>query len=154
MIKKVKGKGEKYEPTNQISFQLNRSQSIYPYMPMQSPASNEINSLKQELNALRMQMDAQEEENDEEEENILGSIFKSEQFKNTILMGLSSLFMPKQPQMVSGIENKVQEDEKLDVAIETLFQYDENLADDLTLLANMAKENPAQFQMLINLLRK
>jgi hypothetical protein len=54
---------------------------------------------------------------------------------------------------ISGIAG-VEDNSKLNQALEILKKHDPNLEDDLMILANMAENSPMQFKMLLNMLRK
>ena len=156
--KRVKNK---LVPENTITFQLNDSR-IMPYPAMAGPGNNsgEIAALRAELAALRMQLAAQaedpdedEDEDEDEDQNMLGSLLKNPEIQKQMIMGLMSLFgTPGKVNAVAGIDQP--EAEKITRAIETLQKHDERLGDDLLILAEMAENSPAQFKMLLSMLRK
>ena len=105
----LKPKGKTFEPYNQITFQLNKPNSMFPatvggYQMTQqhNQVNNEILSRLRGLEEKLAEIDEEEEE-EEPEENMLNGILANPQIK-TILMGvLSNLFAPKQPQAMAGI---------------------------------------------------
>lgn len=154
--KRVKNK---LVPENTITFQLNDSR-IMPYQAMSGPGNNsgEIAALRAELAALRMQLAAQnedpdeDEDEDEDENNIVGNLLKNPEIQKNLVMGLMSLFNAPKVQAMAGIDQP--EAEKITRAIEILQKHDEQLGNDLLILAEMAENSPGQFKMLLGMLRK
>jgi hypothetical protein len=158
-------KGKKIEAINSITFQLNKHQTLQPYQPQQmggyqsSAMLGELNSLKSQIAALQMKLDEEDEEEEEEtEEGGLAGFFKNPQIQNMLLQTLSGLLMPTTTKVtnMAGVMDgaATDQDAKIDEAIETLKQFDANLGDDLILLAQLALNDPAQFNFLIKMLRK
>jgi hypothetical protein len=158
-------KGKKIEDVNSISFQLNKRQSLHPYQPQQMGAYQnnallgELNSLKSQISALQMKLDEEEEEEEEEsEEGGIAGFFRNPQMQNMLLQGLQNLLMPTTTKVtnMAGVMDGAagDQDAKIDEAIETLKQFDANLGDDLILLAQLALNDPGQFNFLLKMLRK
>ena len=154
--KRVKNK---LVPENTITFQLNDNR-ILPYPAMSGPGNNsgEFAALRAELSALRMQLaanseDPDEDEDEDEDEGMLNSLMKNPEIQKNMIMGLMSLLNPAgKVNTVAGIDQP--EAEKITKAIETLQKHDEQLGDDLLILAEMAENSPGQFKMLLSMLRK
>lgn len=154
-------KGKNNVVKNAITFQLNKSN----YIPMQQSMGymnnqliDEMRQMRSELAALKMQQDMLDEEEDEEEEeeNALAGFMKNPAIQNMIISQISNLFSPQQKVthvagVLDGVE--IESDEKIDQAIEVLKKYDDQLGDDLLKLCEIAKNDPAQFKMLLRLLR-
>jgi hypothetical protein len=159
-------KGKKTEVLNSITFQLNKAQSIMPYQQIgayQPNLMNEINSLRSELAAIKMKQEIEEEddyEDETEEQNFLAGLMKNPQVQTMILSQLSSLFAPTQKVThVAGIKtdtmtNEIEIEERIYNAVERLKIVDDQLADDLELLCEMAENDSMQFNFLLKMLRK
>jgi hypothetical protein len=155
-------KGKKVEEINSISFQLNKRQSAQPYQigAYQPNMMNEINALRSEIAALKMQQEMDDDEDDEpEEENFLAGLIKQPQIQTMILSQLSSLFAPTKVTHVAGIKNdtmtnEIEIEERIYNAVERLKLVDDQLADDLELLCEMAENDSMQFNFLLKMLRK
>jgi len=158
-------KGKKIEAINSITFQLNKHQSLQPYQPQQMAGYQnqaligELNSLKSQIAALQMKLDEEDDEDEEEpEEGGIAGFFRNPQMQNMLLQGLQNLLMPtttKVTNMAGVMDGPASDqDAKIDEAIETLKQFDANLGDDLILLAQLALNDPGQFNFLIKMLRK
>ena len=157
-------KGKKNEVRNAITFQLNKS--VYSQiMPQQMGYANtqlldEIRSLKAEISAIKMQQDMLEDEDEDEdepeEENILSGFMKNPAVQNMLMAQLSNLFAPQQKVthvagVLDGVESE--QDAKIDEAIERLKKHDDQLADDLLRLCDIAENDPMQWKMLLKMLR-
>jgi hypothetical protein len=158
-------KGKKIEAINSITFQLNKHQSLQPYQPQQmagyqnSALIGELNSLKSQIAALQMKLDEEDEEEEEEaEEGGISGFFKTPQMQSMLLQTLQGILMPTNTKVtnMAGVMDGTanDQDEKIDEAIETLKQFDPNLGDDLILLAQLALNDPGQFNFLLKMLRK
>jgi len=158
-------KGKKIEAINSITFQLNKHQSLQPYQPQQMAGYQnqaligELNSLKSQIAALQMKLDEEDDEDEEEpEEGGIAGFFRNPQMQNMLLQGLQNLLMPTTTKVtnMAGVMDGAASDQdaKIDEAIETLKQFDANLGDDLILLAQLALNDPSQFNFLIKMLRK
>jgi hypothetical protein len=162
LIEILASKGKKMECLNSITFQLNKKEQFLPYNPMmgamhQPNITNELNALRSEISALKMQLDEEEEEEEEEpEENFLSGFMKNPQIQSMILQQLAGLLTPMKVTNVAGVIEKtdVDQESKIDEAIEILLQYDDQLGDDLLLLSELAKNDPSQFNFLLKMLRK
>jgi len=69
----------------------------------------------------------------------------------TVQTIIDRILPPKK--IISGIAG-IEENNKLNQALDILRKHDPNLDDDLMILANMAENSPLQFKMLLNMLRK
>jgi hypothetical protein len=156
-------KGKKTEVLNSITFQLNKAQSVMPYQQIAGynpNLMNEISALRSEIAALKMQQEMDDDEDDEpEEENFLAGLIKQPQVQTMILSQLSSLFAPTKVTHVAGIKNdtmtnEIEIEERIYNAVERLKLVDDQLADDLELLCEMAENDSMQFNFLLKMLRK
>jgi hypothetical protein len=156
-------KGKKTEILNSITFQLNKAQSVMPYQQIggyNPNLMNEISALRSEIAALKMQQEMDDDEDDEpEEENFLAGLMKQPQVQTMILSQLSSLFAPTKVTHVAGIKNdtmtnEIEIEERIYNAVERLKLVDDQLADDLELLCEMAENDSMQFNFLLKMLRK
>jgi hypothetical protein len=158
-------KGKKIEAINSITFQLNKHLALQPYQPQQmggyqnTALIGELNILKSQIAALQMKLDQEDEEDeeDEPEEGGLAGFMKNPMIQNMLIQQLTGLFMPNTTKVtnVAGVFNSAvtEQDAKIDEAIETLKQFSPNLGDDLILLAQLALNDPKQFQFLLKMLR-
>jgi len=138
--------------------------SMQPVNNVQMGYSNnnligEIVSLKSQVAALQMQLEEEHEEEEEEaEEGGLAGFFKNPQMQSMLLQTLQGILMPTTTKVtnMAGVMDGAANDQdaKIDEAIETLKQFDANLGDDLILLAELALNDPGQFNFLIKMLRK
>ena len=156
-------KGKKTEVLNSITFQLNKAQSVMPYQQISGynpNLMNEISALRSEIAALKMQQEMDDDIDDEpEEENFLAGLMKQPQVQTMILSQLSSLFAPTKVTHVAGIKNdtmtnEIEIEERIYNAVERLKLVDDQLADDLELLCEMAENDSMQFNFLLKMLRK
>lgn len=119
----------------------------------------ELNSLKSQIAALQMKLDQEDEEDEENqpEEGGLAGFMKNPMIQNMLIQQLTGLFMPNTTKVtnVAGVFDSavIEQDAKIDEAIETLKQFSPNLGDDLILLAQLALNDPKQFQFLLKILR-
>jgi hypothetical protein len=137
-----------YHPMNQMGY------------TNQPNLMNEISALRSEIAALKMQQEMDDDEDDEpEEENFLAGLMKQPQVQTMILSQLSSLFAPTKVTHVAGIKNdtmtnEIEIEERIYNAVERLKLVDDQLADDLELLCEMAENDSMQFNFLLKMLRK
>lgn len=158
--------GKKNVPENSITFQLNTTNKYLPMPGMMAGTgynnSGELSALRAEIASLKMQLAAdQEEENEEdepEEDSFIGSMFKSPEMQKMLMSGLMNLMAGSSTKVtnLAGIENANPDDQaaKIHEAVNRLYSKNPQLGDDLLLLAEIAENNPAQFNMLISMLRK
>jgi hypothetical protein len=152
------------------NFRVNELQSmgnIYPYISQQQQQPNDL--ILQKLNAIETRLNSIEEEDEEEIEEekpqgingVINNLFANEQIQMAMVGIISNfaqkLLTPKQPVQntvtaLAGINSN--DDEKINIAIDTLKKYDESLGDDLLRLADIAENNNSQFNFLISMLRK
>lgn len=99
----------------------------------------------------------EEEEDDEpaQPQNALVGLVQDPNVVNflvgTVQTIIDRILPPKQHiSGIAGLENN----SKLDQALDILRKHDDRLEDDLMLLAEMAEKSPMQFKMLISMLRK
>jgi hypothetical protein len=137
------------------------------YQPVNNFANdqllNELRAMRSELAAIKMKQemnDAEEFEEDEpEEQNALMGFMQNPAIQNMLIAQISNLFNPSQKVthvagVMDGAENESDQDEKIDMAIEILKKYDDQLGDDLLLLSEMAETDQMQFKFLLKMLRK
>jgi hypothetical protein len=120
---------------------------------------SEMIALKSQVAALQMKKDEDEEDEEEEtNENPIIGFFNNQDVQDTILGYVKAFFMPNTTKVtnIAGVMDGSQADQdaKIDAAIDTLKQIDANLGDDLILLAQLALNDPGQFNFLIKMLRK
>ena len=159
IIQILKQKGKNLEPYNQISFQLNKPNTLFPaqmgaFNTMQNnQVNNEILSRLRGLEEKLQSLEEEEEEDEEEEENVLSGLLNNPTMKNMLIGMLANIMTPQKPQAVAGIKEDVNtEDQKILAALDILKANTPNLGDKLLKLADMATNNPAQYQMLIKML--
>jgi hypothetical protein len=134
---------------------VNNNQMGYP----NNQLYGELVILKNQMAALQMKKDEEDEEDEEDEDEgpIIG-FFKNPDIQNMIMGYVTAFLQPNTTKVtnVAGVMDGSQADQdaKIDAAIETLKQIDANLGDDLILLAQLALNDPGQFNFLIKLLRK
>lgn len=162
IIQILKQKGKTIEPYNQISFQLNKPNNIYPaqigayQMQQNNHINNEIISRLRGLEEKLQMMEEDDEEIEEEDDNnILGGLLNNPQMKNMLIGMLANIMTPNKPQAVAGIkENNANNDEEIKIitALEVLKNNTPDLGDKLLKLADMSTNNPSQYQWLIKML--
>lgn len=110
------------------------------------------NEILNKLSVMEARLQAMEEE-DEEPEDMISGLIKNPEIQ-TMLMGMLTSFLKPtatgtvKPTAIAGIsENKLSE------ALEILKQHDPHIDEDLMKLAEIAVNNPNQFQMLLKMLR-
>lgn len=106
--------------------------------------------------ALNARIDEVEEEDDDEEDEqpqtvagFLNGMIQRPEVQQMIMSGVMNFFNKSTPTAMAGFD-----DDKLDQAILILKANDDKLGDDLMKLAQLAQNNPAQFNMLLGMLRQ
>lgn len=124
-----------------------------------------LNELKQENKELKDKIQIIENSEPDEvieesaQSNILGAVLNNPQIQ-AVLAGVltnmvSNTFNQPKPQAMAGIPQINQtEEQKIAQALEVLIKHNNQLGDDLLLLADMAENNTFQFNMLLKMLRK
>jgi hypothetical protein len=130
--------------------------------------NNTNSEILSELKALRMRVDEMETEEPEDKPGgILGALLNNEAVLNMLVAsvaGLGAHFLEKlkinpinKPvTTMAGIDEQITdptEQEKIKKAIEVLSASDKNLGNHLLILAKMSIDNPAQFHMLLGMLK-
>jgi hypothetical protein len=129
--------------------------------------NNTNSEILSELKALRMRVDEMETEEPDKPDGILGALLNNEDVLNMLVAsvaGLGAHFLEKlkinpinKPvTKMAGIDEQITdptENEKIKNAIEVLSDSDKNLGNHLLILAKMSIDNPAQFHMLLNMLK-
>jgi hypothetical protein len=162
IIQILKHKGKILEPYNQISFQLNKPNNMYPAQlgafnfQQNNQVNNEILSRLRGLEEKLMKIEEEEEEEDEEpQNNILNGLLNNPQMQNMLMGILANIMTPKKPQAVAGIKETselTEEEQKIQAALEVLKVHTPQLGDKLLKLADMATNNNSQYQWLIKML--
>lgn len=166
IIQILKPKGKVLEPYNQITFQLNKPNNIYPAQmgyPMAAQNNHINNEILSKLRGLEekiLELESEEVEEEEEEQpenNFIGSILNSPQMKNLIFGMLANVMTNNnKPQAMAGIpvntEIDVKEEEKIAAAIEILKEKTPDLGDKLLKLADMSINNTQQYNWLVKML--
>lgn len=120
-------------------------------------------SMQDEIDELRSKIAAMEADDDgsEEDNGKMNGIGKLIHDTNTLLsnpnvMGLIEMWTGKKINSAPGAVSLsgISSDEKLQKALQALKENDDQLEDDLLILAQLSQQNPKQFQMLIGMLRK
>lgn len=121
----------------------------YPAPPIDNGIMTKLNAIESRLNALD-----EEEEEEQGEDSQFGGIMSgiNELTSNPVIMAfLGNLFkLPGQPQAIAGIPSSAE----FNAAMEYLSKVDADFEADIILLAKMAKDSPAQFRFVVNMLRK
>jgi hypothetical protein len=157
----IKTKG-KLEPTNSITFQLNKPAS-YQHFPIhyqpQNNGSNDLilaklNAIEQRINLI--ENDDDDDDNDDEQPNnelgTLGTLINNPQVQTMLIQGIMNIFNTKSPQTVAVAGIPETEDEKIKVALEVLIKNVPNLGDKLLKLADMSVNESTKFKMLLTFL--
>lgn len=127
--------------------------------PQQPSINHEILNQLQTINGrLTALEDDDQEEEEEEDDSIMGMLNGLPmETKKTLLLNALQLFGMKSPSPtingVPGEQPEGNETEKIRTALKIMAQYTPTLGDDLMKLANIAQSNPAQFNMLLSMLR-
>ena len=121
----------------------------YPAPPIDNGIMAKLNVIESRLNALD-----EDEDEDQGEESQFGGIMSgiNELTNNPVIMAfLGNLFkLPGQPQAIAGIPTSA----AFTASMEYLSKVDADFEADIILLAKMAKDSPAQFKFVVNMLRK
>jgi len=161
IIQILKQKGKILEPYNQISFQLNKPNQMFPaqigafnIQPQNNQINNEILSRLRGLEEKLEMLEDEEEEEETEEKNVLTGLLNNPQMQSMLMGILANVLAPSKPQAVAGIKevNATDDDQKIKVAIDILKANTENLGDKLIKLADMSVNNPEQYNMLVKML--
>lgn len=124
-----------------------------------------LNELKQENKILRDKIEVLENSEPDEvieassQNNILGAVLNNPQIQAVLAGVLTNIvgntFNQPKPQAMAGVPQiNVTEEQKIAQALEVLIKHNNQLGDDLLLLADMAENNTFQFNMLLKMLRK
>lgn len=154
---KIKGK---LEPTNSITFQLNKPASYQPYpvhFQHQNNSANDVilaklNAIEQRINLMENEEDDEEEIKPESDMGALGVIMNNPQIQTMLIQGLMNIFNAKKPQTVAVAGIPEADEEKIKVALEVLTKNVPNLGDKLLKLADMSINESGKFKMLLNFL--
>ena len=118
------------------------------------PAPPIDNGIMAKLNVIESRLNALDEDEDQGEESQFGGIMSgiNELTNNPVIMAfLGNLFkLPGQPQAIAGIPTSA----AFTASMEYLSKVDADFEADIILLAKMAKDSPAQFKFVVNMLRK
>jgi len=150
-------------PEGSVKFITSNPEQIQTYITDATQRRQEYvgsvnNEVLSRLAAIETKLNEEiEEDQPEEKQNALVGIIQDPNVINYII-GLvervvDRVLPPKQH--IAGIAGTETETaSKLDIAIQILREHDENLEEDLMILAQMAQDNPFQFKMLLKMLRK
>jgi hypothetical protein len=163
------GINDKTPANYSINFRLNLEGMDKMSQTISAENRNNTNSeILSELKALRMRVDEmQSEEPEDKPGGILGALLNNEAVLNMLVAsvaGLGAHFLEKlkinpinKPvTTMAGIDEQIiepTENEKIKKAIEVLSASDKNLGNHLLILAKMSIDNPAQFHMLLGMLK-
>jgi hypothetical protein len=116
---------------------------------------NELASRIAALESAKKIDDNEEDYEDEKPVNALMGLVQNPDVVNfivgTVQTIIDRILPPKKT--IAGIAG-IEDDSKLNKALEILRKHDPQLEDDLMILAEMAENSPLQFKMLLNMLRK
>lgn len=153
-ITKVVGRVYKYvSPKQQRSERTFQDKQEY-YGQYFNPQIQQLTDKIKELES-KLQIKELEEAGDDDEEpqvnkNFLGALIENPQIQNAIAGYIASfLSSGNAPQAVAGIPD----DTKIQHALEILKKHDDQLGEDLLLLAQLAEADKKQFTMLLTMLR-
>lgn len=161
IIQILKPKGKVLEPYNQITFQLNKPNQMFPavmggynYQPQNNQVNNEILSRLRGLEEkLEMLENDDEDDEDDQPNDMVSGLLNNPQVKNILFGMLANVLTPQKPQGMAGIPDvKPTDDEKIKAAIEILKDKTPDLADKLLKLAELSINNPSQYQWLVKML--
>lgn len=157
-------------PEGSVKFITSNSEQIQTYIldatqrrqeyvgSVNNEVISKLNANTEAMNALVAKFnDDNDEDVQEEKENALVGALKNPDVINYIIGLVERVvdtYFPKKNHIsgIAGTEN--QTGTKLEQALIILSQHDEQLEDDLMILAQMAQDNPFQFKMLLKMLRK
>jgi len=148
-------------PEGSVKFITSNPEQIQTYIQdYRERKSHYVGSVNNEdlsrLSAIECKLyEVDEDEEPGQPQNALAGLIQDPNVVNflvgTVQTIIDRILPPKQHIAgIAGLENS----SKLDQAIDILRKHDDQLEDDLMILANMAENNPFQFKMLLNMLRK
>lgn len=142
-----------------LNFRLNMDgmtvgNSRIAYLDNRNSLLETNNEILSKLSAMEARLEAMEDEDESEEpEDMISGLMKNPEIQGMLVGMLTSFLKPTatgavKPTAIAGIsENKLTE------ALEILKQHDPHIDEDLMKLAEIAVNNPSQFQMLLKMLR-
>jgi hypothetical protein len=150
-------------PEGSVKFITSNPEQIQTYIDgyqqrQQQYIGNRDNEILSRISALESSKKNDDEDEDYENEkpaNALVGLVQNPDVVNflvgTVQTIIDRILPPKKT--IAGIAG-IEDNSKLNQALEILRKHDPNLEDDLMILANMAENSPLQFKMLLNMLRK
>jgi len=159
---KADSKGKISElPEGSVKFITSNPEQIQTYILDATQRRQEYvgsvnNEVLSRLAAIETKLNQETEDYEPEQpQNVLAGLIQDPNvinfFVGTVQTIIDRILPPKQH--IAGIAG-TETVTKLDQALEILRQHDEQLEDDLMILAQMAQDNPFQFKMLLKMLRK
>lgn len=159
---KADSKGKISElPEGSVKFITSNPEQIQTYInDYQERRQQYVGSVNNEvlsrLAAIETKLNEETEEDEpEQQQNALAGLIQDPNvinfFVGTVQTIIDRILPPKQH--IAGIAG-TETSSKLEQALEILRQHDEQLEEDLMILAQMAQDNPFQFKMLLKMLRK
>jgi len=161
---KPDGKGKISDiPEGSVKFITSNPEQIQTYIDgyqqrQQQYIGNRDNEILSRISALESSKKNDNEDDDYENEkpaNALVGLVQNPDVVNflvgTVQTIIDRILPPKKT--IAGIAG-IEDNSKLNQALEILRKHDPNLEDDLMILAEMAENSPLQFKMLLNMLRK
>ena len=161
---KPDGKGKISDiPEGSVKFITSNPEQIQTYIDgyqqrQQQYIGNRDNEILSRISALESSKKNDDEDDDYENENPANALVGLVQNPDVVnfLVGtvqtiIDRILPPKKT--IAGIAG-IEDNTKLNQALEILRKHDPNLEDDLMILAEMAENSPLQFKMLLNMLRK
>ena len=110
-------------------------------------------ALKNKIAELEKELE-EEEEGEPEQPAWIGALMP---FLQNYLGGNVNKAQQSNPAVLNGVEKDSifndQELERIDIAVDKMLQVDKNIISNLEKLADLSEKNPAQFTMLVNMLK-
>jgi len=141
-------------PDGSLRFITNNDEEVSEYIAgYQQRVGSYNNEILSRLAAIETKMNEPDEEEEEKPDFISGIVSNPE--IQHIIVGYIGMIVDRLIPMKKTVAiNGVTDQNKLEVALEILSKHDEELDNDLFLLATMAENDAAQFQFLLKMLRK
>jgi len=141
-------------PDGSLRFITNNDEEVSEYIAgYQQRVGSYNNEILSRLAAIETKMNEPDEE-EEEKPDFISGIVSNPEIQNMIVGYIGMIVDRLIPMKKTVAINGVTDQNKLEVALEILSKHDEELDNDLFLLATMAENDAAQFQFLLKMLRK
>lgn len=143
-------------PDGSIKFITNTDEEVTEYIAgYQQRVGSYNNEILSRLAAIESKMNEPEDEEEEiQKPDFISGIVSNPEIQNMIVGYIGMIVDRLIPAKKTVAINGVNDENRLAVALEILQKHDPQLESDLFLLANMAENDPGQFQFLLKMLRK